>query len=117
MRIFIILKELLPKSATDENRKADPNKGRMGMEQWKILVLGVLRLGLNTDYDRLQELANNHNTIRQMLGHSTWEDDFTYELQTIKDNLRLFTPEILDRINQVVVRAGHDLLKKKPEAS
>ena len=29
------------------------------MEQWKILVLGVLRLGLNTDYD----------SIRQMLGH------------------------------------------------
>ncbi len=28
------------------------------MDQWKILVLGVLRLGLNTDYDRIHELAN-----------------------------------------------------------
>jgi len=31
------------------------------MEQWKILVLSVLRLGLNADYDRIQELANEHN--------------------------------------------------------
>jgi hypothetical protein len=35
-----------------------------------------------------------------------------YELQTIKDNIRLFTPDILDRINQEVVNAGHHLLKK-----
>jgi hypothetical protein len=37
-------------------------------------------------------------------------------LQTIKDNLRLFTPEILDRINQEVVTAGHQLVKKSPDA-
>jgi len=36
-----------------------------------------------------------------------------YELQTIKDNVQLLTPEILDKINQVVVKAGHKLLKKK----
>lgn len=82
------------------------------MEQWKILVLGVLRLGLNIDYDRLQELANQHSTLRQMLGHSDWADESYYELQTLKDNLSLFTPEILDRINQEVVLAGHQALKK-----
>lgn len=82
------------------------------MEQWKILVLGVVRLGLDADYDRLQELANQHKTLRQMLGHADWYDQQTYELQTLKDNLRLFTPEILGRINTAVVRAGHALLKK-----
>ena len=40
-----------------------------------------------------------------------------YQLQTIKDNLRLFTPEILDRINQEVVAAGHQLVKKSPDAA
>jgi hypothetical protein len=35
------------------------------MEQWKILVLGVLRLGLGTDYDRIQELANQHISNEQ----------------------------------------------------
>jgi hypothetical protein len=82
------------------------------MEQWKILVLGTLRLSLNTDYDRVHELANHHDTIRQMLGHGDWEDKTTYNLQTIKDNLCLFTPEILDEFNQLVVKAGHKLVKK-----
>jgi IS5 family transposase len=92
--------------------KADPNNGRPGMTQWQILVLGVLRLGLNADYDRIQELANEHKTLRQMLGHSDWADEKYYNLQTLKDNLRLFTLEILDRLNRVIVGAGHKALKK-----
>ena len=111
-RVFAILQEVIPEGVEG---KANPDTGRPGMEQWKILVLGVLRLGLNADYDRIHELANQHNTIRQMLGHSDWADETHYELQTLKDNLRLFTPEILDRINQEVVRAGHVLVKKSPD--
>jgi hypothetical protein len=115
-RVFAILEEIVPAGV---NGQADTSTGRPGMEQWKILVLGVLRLGLNADYDRIQELANEHKTIRQMLGHSGWADgeEDRYGLQTIKDNLRLFTPEILDRINQEVVRAGHALVKKSPDAA
>ena len=111
-RVFDILEEVIPEG---EEGKVSADTGRPGMDQWKILVLGVLRQGLNADYDRIHELANQHNTIRQMLGHSDWADDERYQLQTIKDNLWLFTPEILDRINQEVVRAGHALVKKSPE--
>ncbi len=112
--VFGILAKLLPGRAGKANEgKASSDKGRPGMEQWKILVLGTLRLGLNADYDRIHELANEHRTIRQMLGHSFLDDEKKYNLQTIKDNLRLFTPELLDQINQEVVRAGHRLLKKK----
>src|SRR3990172_8083137 len=42
--------------------------GRTGMELWQILVLGVVRLGLDANYDRLEDLANHHTLIRQMLG-------------------------------------------------
>ena len=110
--VFTILEEVIPQGVEG---KAAADTGRPGMEQWKILVLGVLRQGLNADYDRIHELSNQHSTLRQMLGHGDWADETTYELQTIKDNLRLFTPEILDRINQEVVRAGHALVKKSPE--
>ncbi len=103
--IFQILEKLPPKKVSTE-------LGRPGMMWWKILVMGTLRLNLNCDYDRLQELVNHHNTIRQMLGHGFTDDDKTYSLQTLKDNVQLFTPEILDEINQVVVRAGHQLKKK-----
>jgi HAMP domain-containing protein len=113
-RVFAILEEVLPEGV---DGKADTSTGRPGMDQWKILVLGTLRLGLNTDYDRLQELANQHKTVRQMLGHPGWAEDESecYELQTLKDNLRLFTPEILERISREVVGAGHRLVKKSPE--
>ena len=110
--ISAILEEARPERKKG-NGKADSSTGRPGMEQWAILVLGVVRLGLNIDYDRLHELVNQHTTLRQMLGHNDWTDKTTYELQTIKDNVRLFTPELLDRINHEVVLAGQALVKKK----
>lgn len=121
-RIFALLEQVLPTRSghglteKERNQPVDPKRGRPGMEQWKILVLGVLRLGLNTDYDRIHELANQHSTIRQMLGHSDWCDDTRYSLQSIKDNLMLFTPELFDQINQAVVKAGHRLVKKSPNS-
>jgi IS5 family transposase len=114
-RIFSILKEVIPPSTKGEG-KASALTGRPGMSQWVILVLGTLRLGLNEDYDRILELANEHGTLRQMLGHGdSWADKTHYHLQTLKDNLALFTPEILDKINQEVVASGHQLFKKKED--
>ena len=45
-------------------------------------------------------------------GHGTF-DPTSYPYQTLKDNVTLFTPELLDKINQIVVDAGHELVKKK----
>ena len=112
-RVFEILAEVVPQRSEGEGL-VSTETGRPGMTQWQILVLGVLRQGLNADYDRIGELANEHRTVRQMLGHAGWSEDSRWHVQTLKDNLRLFTPEILDRINQVVVEAGHALVKKKP---
>jgi IS5 family transposase len=104
--IFRLLDQLIPAQISRDH-------GRPGMHLWQILVLGTLRLNLNCDYDRIHDLANNHLKIRQMLGHGSFGEQLDYGLQTIKDNVSLFTPEILDQINQVVVRAGHQLVKKK----
>ena len=103
--VFSLLEELIPQNVSSVN-------GRPGMHLWKILVLGVLRLNLNWNYDRLREMANQHSTIRQMLGHG-FDDSEQYKLQTIKDNISLFTPELLNKINAVVVAAGHDVVGKK----
>ena len=61
--------------------------GRPGMEMWRILVLGVLKQGLGCDFDRLHNLANHHETVRAILGHSDFADKTHYELQTIVDNV------------------------------
>lgn len=91
------------------------NNGRPGMALWKIFVMGVLRLNLNWDYDRLHNEVNYHSQIRQMLGHGIFDNEGNYQLQTVKDNVSLLTEELLDEINQVVVKAGHNLVKKKEE--
>lgn len=88
------------------------NNGRPGMDRWSIFVMGVLRLSLNCDYDRLHEWVNNHRTLRQILGHGIADDGNLHNLQTLKDNVALLTPEMLDQVNQVIVKAGHELIKK-----
>ena len=103
---FKILEEIVPSGT-------DTNTGRPGMLLWKIFVLGTLRLNCNWDYDKVKEMADNHRTLRLMLGHSGWEVEHWYPIQTIRDNVSLFTPEILDRINQIVVKTGHNLVLKK----
>ena len=106
VEVMRILDEVLPE-------EVDRTTGRPGMVLWRILVMGVLRLNLNWDFDRLGEMVNQHRTIRQMLGHGVVDDGEQYHVQTLKDNVSLLTPAILDRINQVVVKAGHQVVKKK----
>jgi IS5 family transposase len=107
--VFHILEEVIPPGVKQDT-------GRPGMELWKILVLGTLRLNCDWDYDKLQEIANNHKTLRHMLGHGLIDEDYYYPLQTLKDNVSLLTVEVLKKVNQVVVKAGHTLVRKKNEA-
>jgi IS5 family transposase len=107
-KVFTALRDLIPEGV-------DQNNGRRGMDLWKILVLGTIRLCCNWDYDKLMEISNNHKTLRMMLGHSSLYDDYYYPLQTLKDNLSLFTPEVLDHINRIVLQHGHQLIGKKKD--
>jgi len=106
--VFEALTELIPPHIDIKN-------GRRGMDLWKIFVLGALRLTCNWDYDKLHEIANNHDRLRQMLGHGIMDAKYQYDLQTLKDNISLFTPEILDKINQIVVKFGHQIAGKKKD--
>ena len=107
-QVFEVLVNLVPKGIS-------PRKGRRGMDFWKILVLGVLRLSCNWDYDKLKEIADNHKTVRLMMGHGKMDDDFRYALQTLKDNVSMFTPEVLDKINKIVVKHGQKIIGKQPD--
>jgi len=69
--VFAILEDIIPE-------KTNKNNGRLGMDLWNILVLGTIRLNCDWDYDKLREMADNHRTLRQMLGHGIEEDDKRY---------------------------------------
>lgn len=102
-KVFALLEEHIKLSST----------GRRGMDLWSILVIGVIRLNCNWDYDKLKEMVDNHLTIREMLGHTPFDKEQLYPLQTLKDNVSLLTPDLLNAINTIVINAGHQLVKKK----
>jgi len=107
-----IRQKLFEKLEDSLESKASPTTGRPGMELWRILVLATLKQGLNCDFDRLQELANHHNTLREMLGHSDWADKTEYKMQTLVDNVSLLSPKVLGEISQLIVETGHEVVKK-----
>jgi transposase, IS5 family len=96
-------------------KKINRDMGRPGMNLWRILVLGTLRFGADCDFDRLKELVDHHSQVRQMLGFGAYDTKVTISLQSIRDNVKLLTPELLDEINQVIVGGGHALVKKNEE--
>ena len=102
-KIFEILEERV-------RPEVDHNRGRPGMDLWRIFVLGVVKQALNIDFDRLRNLADEHRSLRQMLGHSDYVEDMEYRLQTIIDNVSLLSEDMLREINAVVVRCGHERL-------
>lgn len=90
-------------------------RGRTAMDRWEVLVLAVVRLCLSTDYDRLHDLANNHYAIRGILGilprdHTLGKQ---YGYQTILDNVSLLNEQALNQINEIIVKQGRSILKKK----
>ena len=90
--------------------------GRTGMDLWQILVLGVVRLGLDADWDRMEDLANHHTLIRQMLGlpATPWDDDSKrFGHQTLRDNVALLDDELLQQINARITAAGREVFAKK----
>jgi IS5 family transposase len=103
-QVFDISKRVIPEGT-------DSGNGGPGMVPWKMLILGTSRLNCNRDYDKVWEIADNHLKVREMMGHCGFENGY-YPLRTIKDDVSLFTPEILDETNQIVVKVGHNPVKK-----
>ncbi|MBE7446432.1 MAG: hypothetical protein HS132_14805 [Planctomycetia bacterium] len=97
-------------------QKGKKKTGRYGMELWHILALSVVRLGLDANYDRLEDFANHHRLIRQIPGvETTFGEGKVFPMQGIKDNISLLDEEAIRQINELLVSSGHQLVKKKDE--
>lgn len=108
-KVFSILEKYIA-----NNKK---NTGREGMDLWCIFVLAQLRLCLNISYDTLHDLANNHFTLRHLIGV---EFEFGYErkeftYQNIYDNVSALRDEMVKEINDLVLEFGHNEVFKKKE--
>jgi len=86
---------------------------RTGMDLWHILVLGVVRMRLELNYDRLCDTSNHHTLIRQIMGiNPICEETKKFALSTISDNASLRDEYTIEKISEIVVKAGHQLVKK-----
>lgn len=64
-------KEILELIAQDVNQEARDDLGREWIparRDWQILVLAAVRLGCDLDYDKLQDLAEQHRVLRHIMG-------------------------------------------------
>ena len=110
-------RELLALVGKDVNGDTSRKHGRRGMNYWEITVLAATRLGCNLDYDKLQDLAENHRSLRQIMGIGSWQDDeVDFDWRRIEDNLIKLRPETLQKINALIVKAGHVLEPKAIES-
>ena len=97
----------------DVNKDSRNDCGRDGFDYWEILVLAAVRLGCNLDYDKLQDLAEQHRALRQIMGIGDWEVDINFNARRICDNVSLVKPGTLKQISNLIVSAGHEI---DPEA-
>jgi len=100
--------------ARDVNPTSSRRRGREGMTYWQILVLAAVRLGCNLNYDKLQDLAEQHRALRQMMGIGDWSEHVDFDWRRIRDNITKLRPETIEKISHRVVHAGHELV---PEAA
>jgi hypothetical protein len=106
-------REILRLVGQDVNHGTSPKRGRRGMNYWEITVLAAARLGCNLDYDKLQDLAENHRSLRQIMGIGTWQtEEVDFDWRRIEDNLIKLRPETVKKINDLIVGAGHVLEPK-----
>jgi len=107
---------ILESIARDVNGKSSAKHGRPGLSYWEILVLAAARLGCGYDYDQLQDLAENHRALRQVMGIGDWEseekDKTRFDWRRIESNVNLLRPETVEEINQAIVEEGHRLEPK-----
>lgn len=110
-------RELLVLVGKDINQSTSRKHGRRGLNYWEIAVLAAVRLGCNLDYDKLQDLAENHRRLRQIMGIGDWQtEDVDFDWRRLEDNLIKLRPKTLEKINDLIVRAGHTLEPQAIEA-
>lgn len=105
--------ELVRLVGKDVNQTSSRKRGRRGLNYWEITVLAAVRLGCNLDYDKLQDLAENHRSLRLIMGIGDWQaEEVDFDWRRIEDNVIKLRPATLKRISDLIVSAGHALEPK-----
>ena len=102
-------KKVVKLVSEDINQDTRRDVGRPGLDDWQVVVLAAVRLGCNYDYDKLQDQAENHRTLRIMLGLGEWDDGTSFNSRRIRDTLCQLKPATIAEINHAIVLHGQQL--------
>ncbi len=93
--------------------------GRKGMDLWVVFVLAQLRLCLNLSYEMVHNLANNHRTLRHLMGVELefGQEPKVFEYQNVYDNVSGLSDAMITELNSVILEFGHSEVFKKKEST
>jgi len=95
--------------AGDVNKATRDDTGREGFDYWQILVLAIVRLGCNLNYDKLQDLCENHRALRCLLIVGDWDESTSFSSRRIRDTLAMLHPETIASINDLIVEHAQNV--------
>jgi len=95
--------------ANDLNPESRRDVGRPGFDDWQVIVLAAVRHGCDLDYDKLQNLAEEHRSLRQLMQIGDWDQPTSFDWRRIQATLTQLKPETIQSMNQVIVAYGQDL--------
>jgi len=101
--------EILNLVEQDVNEHSRNDCGREGLDYWHIVVLSAVRLGCNVDYDKLQDLAEQHRALRQIMGIGDWQEAIDFNWRRLRDNICLLKPETIEAISHRIVEEAYRL--------
>ena len=101
--------QILDLVAQDVNEHSRSDCGREGLDYWQIAVLAAVRLGCNLDYDKLQDLAEQHRALRHIMGIGDWQEEVDFNWRRIRDNVCLLKPGTIEAISHCIVGEAYRL--------
>lgn len=101
--------KILDLVAQDVNEDTQRDCGREGLDYWHITVLAGVRLGCNLDYDKLQDLAEQHRAMRQIMGIGDWQGCIDFNWRRIRDNISLLKAKTIESISHCIVDEAYQL--------
>jgi len=101
--------EILNLVKQDVNEHSRNDRGREGLDYWHITVLAAVRLGCNLDFDKLQDLAEQHRALRQIMGIGDWQEAIDFNWRRIHDNICLLKATTIEAISHRIVDEAYRL--------
>ena len=95
--------QILGLVAADVNKRSRKDRGREGLDYWHIIVLAAVRLGCDLDYDKLQDLAEQHRAMRHIMGIGDWQEQIDFNWRRIRDNICLLKPGTIEAISHCLI--------------